>query len=149
MSSALTAAKLRSADRIPARGAKIAPDPSAHGLKKEGLLVPLVPLMKGEKMKVIEAIISPVKLDEVKAALQKMGIERITVRHFINNGRKRSKVMIDKSTEYMVGLLTKIRVEIIAADELVGRVIETIGNVARTERNGDCRIYIRPFSEAV
>jgi nitrogen regulatory protein PII len=105
--------------------------------------------MKGEKMKVIEAIISPVKLDEVKAALQKMGIERITVRQLIKNGRKNSKAMIDKSAGYMVGLMTKIRVEIVAADELVGRVIETIGNVARTERNGDCRIFIRPFSEAV
>ena len=100
-------------------------------------------------MKVIEAIISPVKLDEVKAALQKMGIERITVRQLIKNGRKNSKAMIDKGAGYMVGLMTKIRVEIVAADELVGRVIETIGNVARTERNGDCRIFIRPFSEAV
>jgi len=100
-------------------------------------------------MKVIEAIISPVKLDEVKAALQKMGIERITVRQLIKNGRKNSKAMFDKGAGYMVGLMTKIRVEIVAADELVGRVIETIGNVARTERNGDCRIFIRPFSEAV
>lgn len=100
-------------------------------------------------MKVIEAIIRPVKLNEVKAALQKMGIERITVSQLIYNGRKRSKSMIDKSAEYMAGLMTKIRVEIVAADELVGRVIETIGNVARTERNGDCLIFIRPFSEAV
>jgi nitrogen regulatory protein PII len=100
-------------------------------------------------MKVIEAIIRTANLDEVKAALQKIGIDRIMVSQFVNNGRKRSKVMIDKSAEYMTGLMTKIRVEIVAADELVGRVIETIGNVARTERNGDCRIFIRPFSEAV
>jgi nitrogen regulatory protein PII len=100
-------------------------------------------------MKVIEAIIRPANLDEVKAALLKMGIDRIMVSQFVNSGRKRSKSMIDKSTEYMNGLMTKIRVEIVAADELVGRVIETIGNVARTERNGDCRIFIRPFSEAL
>jgi nitrogen regulatory protein P-II 1 len=100
-------------------------------------------------MKVIEAIIRPAKLDEVKAALQKMGIERIKVSQLVNNGRLRSKAMLDKSAEYMAGLMTRIKVEIIAADELVGRVIETIGNVARTERNGDCRIFIRPFSEAV
>ena len=100
-------------------------------------------------MKVIEAIIRPVKLDEVKAALQKIGIERIIVRQLVKNSRKRSKVMIDKSAEYMAGLMTKIRVEIVAADELVGRVIETIGNVARTERKGDSRIFIRPFCEAV
>ena len=100
-------------------------------------------------MKVIEAIIRPAKLDEVKAALQKMGIERITVSQRINNGRKNSKAIIDKSALYMVGLMTRIRVEIVAADELVGRVIETIGNVARTERKGDCRIFIRSFSAAV
>jgi nitrogen regulatory protein P-II 1 len=100
-------------------------------------------------MKVIEAIIRPAKLDEVKAALQKMGIERITVSQLVNNGRKRSKAIIDKSAVYMAGLMTKIRVEIVAADEMVGRVIETIGNVARTERKGDCRIFIRTFSEAV
>jgi nitrogen regulatory protein PII len=100
-------------------------------------------------MKVIEAIIRPANLDEVKAALLKMGIDRIMVSQFVNSGRKRSKAMIDKSTEYMNGLMTTIRVEIVAADELVGRVIETIGNVARTERKGDCRIFIRPFSEAV
>jgi nitrogen regulatory protein PII len=49
----------------------------------------------------------------------------------------------------MAGLMTKIKVEIVAADEMVGRVIETIGNVARTERNGDCLIFIRPFSDAI
>lgn len=100
-------------------------------------------------MKVIEAIIRPANLDEVKAALQKMGIEIISVSQFVNNGRKRSKAMIDKSAEYMTGLMTRIKVEIVAADELVGRVIETIGNVASTERKGDCRIFIRPFSDAV
>lgn len=100
-------------------------------------------------MKVIEAIIRPANFDEIKAALQKMGIEKITVSQLVINGRKSSRAMINKSTEYMTSLMTKIRVEIVAADELVGRVIETIGNVARTERNGDCRIFIRPFSEAV
>lgn len=100
-------------------------------------------------MKVIEVIIRPTNLDEVRAALQKMGIEKIKVSQIINNGRQKSKAMFDKSTEYMTGLMSKIRVEIVAADELVGIVIETIANVARTERNGDCRIFIRSFSEAV
>ena len=100
-------------------------------------------------MKVIEAIIRSVNLDVVKSSLQKMGIERIMVSQFVNRGRERSKAMINMSAECMAGLMTKIRIEIVAADELVGRVIETIGNVARTERNGDCLIIIHPFSEAV
>ena len=97
-------------------------------------------------MKVIEVIIRQANLYEVKSALQKMGIEKIKVSQIINNGRQKSKAVFDKGTEYMTGLMTKIRVEIVAADELVGIVIETIGNVARTERNGDCRIFIRSFS---
>jgi len=97
-------------------------------------------------MKEIEVIIRQANLYEVKSALQKMGIEKIKVSQLINNGRQKSKAVFDKGTEYMTGLMTKIRVEIVAADELVGIVIETIGNVARTERNGDCRIFIRSFS---
>ena len=100
-------------------------------------------------MKVIEVIIRQANLYEVKSALQKMGIEKIKVSQIINNGRQKSKAAFNKGTEYMTGLMTKIRVEIVAADELVGIVIETIGNVARTERNGDCRIFIRSFSEAL
>jgi len=100
-------------------------------------------------MKVIEAIIRPTNLDEIKASLQNMGIERIMVSQIFNNGRKKRKAMISKSAEYMTDLMTKIRVEIVAADELVERVIEIIGNVARTERYGDCRIFIRPFIKTV
>jgi nitrogen regulatory protein PII len=100
-------------------------------------------------VKVIEAIINPANLDEVKVALQKMGIEIITVSQLVNNGRKRSRALMDKGAQYVTCLMTRIKVEIIAADELVGRVIETIGDVARAERNGYCRIYIRPFRETV
>ena len=95
-------------------------------------------------MKVIEAIIRPSSLDEVKTALRKIGIENIIVSQLVKNGRKTSKIVIDLGTGYMVGLMSKIKVEIIAADELVGRVIETIGNIAGTERGGGCRISIRP-----
>lgn len=97
-----------------------------------------------DKMKVIEAVIRPVILDEVKIALKKIGIEKIMVSQLVNKGRKKSKTVINMGTGYMVGLMSKIKVEIIAADELVGRVIETIGNIAGTEHSGGCRILIRP-----
>ena len=99
-------------------------------------------------MKVIEAIIRPANLDEVRAALRKIGIETIIVSQLFNRGRKKGKTMINHGAEYMVGLITKIKVEIVAADDLVGRVIEAIGNVAGTENAGGCRILIRPCSEA-
>ncbi len=100
-------------------------------------------------MKIIEAIIRPANLEEVKAALGKIGIDRIMVSHFVTSGRKKSKTIIDMGTDYMAGLITKIRVEIVATDELVGRVIETIGNIAGAENRGGCRIFIRPCMEAV
>ncbi len=100
-------------------------------------------------MKVIEAVIRPANLEEVKAALLKIGVEKIMVSNFVTSGRRRSKRIIDMGTDYMAGLITKIRVEIVAADELVGRVIETIGNIAGAESRGGCRIFIRPCLEAV
>jgi nitrogen regulatory protein P-II 1 len=99
-------------------------------------------------MKVIEAVINNSNLDEVKAALLKIGIEKIVVSRFVNNGRIKGRAALHRGTEYMVGFMTRIKVEIVAADELVGRVIETIGQIARTERQGNCRIFIYPFVEA-
>ena len=116
------------------------------------LIRPKLQMIRGimeRKMKVIKAIIRPTNLSEIRTALQKIGIENIIVRQLVNNSRKSSKYMIEKSAEYLAGLMTKIRIEIVAADELVGRVIETIGNIAGTERKGDCQIFIHPFNETV
>jgi nitrogen regulatory protein PII len=99
-------------------------------------------------MKVIEAVINTANLDEVKASLLKIGIENIKISWFVNNGRIKGKTAIHRGTEYMVGFMLRIKVEIVTADELVGRVIETIGQIARTERHGNCRIFIYPFVEA-
>jgi nitrogen regulatory protein PII len=99
-------------------------------------------------MKVIEAVINSANLDEVKTALQNIGIEKIFVSRFVNNGRIKGRAAIHRGTEYMVGLMTRIKVEIVAADELVGRVIETLSQIARTEHQGNCRIFIYPFVEA-
>lgn len=99
-------------------------------------------------MKVIEAVINNTSLDEFKAALLNIGIENITVSWFVNNGRIKGRAAFHRGTEYMVGFISKIKVEIVAADELVGRVIETIGQIARTERHGNCRIFIYPLVEA-
>ena len=99
-------------------------------------------------MKVIEAVINVANLDEVKTALHKLGIEKIMVSRIVINGRRKGKAVINRGAEYMAGFMEKIRVEIIAADELVGRVIEAIGEIASTERKGDCRILIHPFIDA-
>jgi nitrogen regulatory protein PII len=102
----------------------------------------------GDIVKVIEAVINAANLDEIKAALHKIGIEKIMVSQIVINGRKQGKAVIHRGAEYMAGFMAKIKVEIVAADELVGRVIETIGEITSTERKGYCRILIHPFIEA-
>ena len=99
-------------------------------------------------MKVIETIINMANLDELKAALNSLGIEKIMVSQLVNNSRKKGRDVLHRGAYYMFGLMTKIKVEIIAADELVGRVIETISEIARADRKGDCRILIHPFVES-
>jgi len=99
-------------------------------------------------MKVIETVISSASLDEVKAALQILGIEKIMVSRFVCNGSMKGRAAFHRGTEYMVGVITRIKVEVVAADDLVGRVIEAIGDIARTERQGNCRILIHPLVEA-
>jgi len=99
-------------------------------------------------MKVIEAVISSAKLDEVKAGLQKLGVEKIRVIRLVANGRLKGNAAFIRGTEYMVGVMTRIKVEIVAADELVGRVIETISEFAKSERQGNFRIFIYPLVEA-
>ena len=96
-------------------------------------------------MKVIEAVISSSSLDEVKAALQILGIEKIMVSRFVCNGSMKGRAAFHRGTEYMVGVMTRFKVQVVAADDLVGRVIETIGDIARTERQGNCRIFIYPL----
>jgi len=100
-------------------------------------------------MKLIEAIIKPVKLDEVKSALQQIGIEEFMESAIICHGRQKGQAMLFRGAEYMVNFVEKVKLEIIAADDAVGKIIEVIGSIAKTERREDCRIFIRPLSEAI
>ncbi len=99
-------------------------------------------------MKLIEAIIKPVKLHEVKNALQNLGIEEIMESPLICHGRQKGQTMLYRGAEYMANFVEKVKIEIIAADDLVGKIVEVIGTVARTERLDDCRIFVLPFVEA-
>ena len=96
-------------------------------------------------MKLIEAIIKPVKLEEVKSALQKIGIEDVMESALICHGRQKGQAMFFRDAEYMADFVEKIKLEIIAADDSVGKIVEVIGNIAKTERMEDCRIFILPF----
>jgi nitrogen regulatory protein P-II 1 len=100
-------------------------------------------------MKMIEAIIKPFKLDEVKEALNSIGIEGITVAEVKGFGRQKGHTELYRGAEYVVDFIPKVKIEIAVADDLVPKVVETIVAAAKTGRIGDGKIFILPLDEAV
>jgi len=100
-------------------------------------------------MKKIEAIIKPFKLDEVKDALNAIGVQGITVTEVKGFGRQKGHTELYRGAEYVVDFLPKVKLEIIAADNLVAKIIETIETAAKTGRIGDGKIFIMPVEEVV
>ena len=100
-------------------------------------------------MKKIEAIIKPFKLDEVKDALNAIGIQGITVTEVKGFGRQKGHTELYRGAEYVVDFLPKVKLEIIAADSLVPKIIETIETAAKTGRIGDGKIFIIPVDEVI
>ena len=100
-------------------------------------------------MKKIEAVIKPFKLDEVKEALQEVGIQGITVTEAKGFGRQKGHTELYRGAEYVVDFLPKVKIEIIVADELVSKAVEAIQNAARTGRIGDGKIFISTIEQAI
>ena len=100
-------------------------------------------------MKKIEAIIKPLKLDEVKEALTEVGIHGMTVAEVRGFGRQKWHTEVYRGAEYVVDFLPKVKIEIVVADEMVGKVIETIQKAAHTGKIGDGKIFVLPVEEAV
>jgi nitrogen regulatory protein P-II 1 len=100
-------------------------------------------------MKLVEAIIKPFKLDEVKDALNEVGIEGITVSEVKGFGRQKGHTELYRGAEYVVDFIPKVKLEIAVNDDLVAKVVETIVNTAKTGRIGDGKIFILPLEEAI
>lgn len=100
-------------------------------------------------MKLVEAIIKPFKLDEVKDALNAIGIEGITVSEVKGYGRQKGHTELYRGAEYVVDFVPKIKLEIAIADELVAKVIEVVQTAAKTGRIGDGKIFVLPLEEAI
>jgi nitrogen regulatory protein P-II 1 len=100
-------------------------------------------------MKLIEAIIKPFKLDEVKDALNAIGIEGITVSEVKGFGRQKGHTELYRGAEYVVDFIPKIKMEIAVSDDLVAKVVETIQTSAKTGRIGDGKIFIISLEEAI
>jgi len=100
-------------------------------------------------MKKIEAIIKPFKLDEVKNALTKIGVQGMTVIEVKGFGRQKGHTESYRGTEYAIDFLPKSKIEIIIPDELVTPVIETIERAAKTGKIGDGKIFLSPVEEII
>ncbi|WP_224981697.1 P-II family nitrogen regulator [Geomonas agri] len=100
-------------------------------------------------MKLIEAIIKPFKLDEVKDALNEIGIEGITVSEVKGYGRQKGHTELYRGAEYVVDFIPKVKLEIVVADELATKAVTTIEDTAKTGRIGDGKIFILSLEEAV
>ncbi|NKC48392.1 P-II family nitrogen regulator [Ochrobactrum anthropi ATCC 49188] len=97
----------------------------------------------------IEAIIKPFKLDEVKEALQEVGLQGITVIEAKGFGRQKGHTELYRGAEYVVDFLPKVKVEVIVADETVDSAIEAIRKAAQTGRIGDGKIFVSNIEEVI
>jgi nitrogen regulatory protein P-II 1 len=100
-------------------------------------------------MKKIEAIIKPFKLDEVKEALQEIGLKGMTVTEVKGFGRQKGHTELYRGAEYVVDFLPKVKIEIVVEDGVVDRAVEVIEQAARTDRIGDGKIFVIPVEDAI
>ena len=100
-------------------------------------------------MKKIEAIIKPFKLEEVKEALQGVGLQGITVTEAKGFGRQKGHTELYRGAEYVVDFLPKVKLEIVLADDMVPQAVEAIRAAAETGKIGDGKIFVSSVEEAV
>jgi nitrogen regulatory protein P-II 1 len=100
-------------------------------------------------MKKIEAIIKPFKLDEVKEALSRVGIQGITMTEVKGFGRQRGHTELYRGAEYVVDFLPKTKLEVIVKNDQVDSVIEAIAGAAKTGRIGDGKIFVTDVAQVV
>jgi len=100
-------------------------------------------------MKKIEAIVKPFKLDEVKEALQGIGIQGMTVTEVKGFGRQKGHTELYRGAEYVVDFLPKIKIELAVSDELADKAVQAIVEAANTGRIGDGKIFVTEIEEAI
>ena len=100
-------------------------------------------------MKKIEAIIKPFKLDEVKEALQELGVQGLSVIEVKGFGRQKGHTELYRGAEYVVDFLPKVKIEVVLPDEQVDAVIEAIIAAARTDKIGDGKIFVTHVEQAI
>jgi nitrogen regulatory protein P-II 1 len=97
----------------------------------------------------IEAIIKPFKLDEVKDALNELGVKGMTISEVKGFGRQKGHTEIYRGAEYVIDFLPKIKIEVVVEKEMVSKVVEIIQKAARTGKIGDGKIFVLPVEEII
>ena len=105
--------------------------------------------MESNKMKKIDAIIKPFKMDDVREALAEAGINGMTVTEVKGFGRQKGHTELYRGAEYNVDFLPKVKIEIVVADEQVERAIEAIMNTAKTGKIGDGKVFVYDVEQVI
>jgi len=100
-------------------------------------------------MKKIEAIIKPFKLDEVKEALQDVGVQGLSVIEVKGFGRQKGHTELYRGAEYVVDFLPKVKIEVVLNDDMVEAAIDAIISAARTDKIGDGKIFVSPVEQVI
>jgi len=104
---------------------------------------------RSPEMKKIDAIIKPYKLDDVKDALNEIGIKGMTISEVKGYGRQKGHKEIYRGAEYVVDFVPKIKIEVVVSADIVDKAIEVIRNSANTGKIGDGKIFVTPVDMAV
>jgi nitrogen regulatory protein PII len=107
------------------------------------------PHQRGSAMRKVEAIIKPFKLDEVKEALQGIGVQGMTVSEVKGFGRQKGHTELYRGAEYVVDFLPKIKIEIACSEDLVDKIVQAIVQAANTGRIGDGKIFVYPLQDVI
>jgi nitrogen regulatory protein PII len=99
-------------------------------------------------MKLIKAIVRPNKVDEVREALEKLGIGGMTVTEVRGHGKQKGHTAIYRGKEYNVSLLPKMEIELVVADEIADEAVKAIIQAARTGEIGDGRVFVLPVGQS-
>ncbi|MEM1375313.1 MAG: P-II family nitrogen regulator [Pseudomonadota bacterium] len=100
-------------------------------------------------MKKVEAVIKPFKLDEVKEALQEVGIQGLSVVEVKGFGRQKGHTELYRGAEYVVDFLPKVKIEVVLSDDQLDAAIEAIVSAAKTDKIGDGKIFVSDIAQAI
>ncbi|MDL1893106.1 P-II family nitrogen regulator [Sphingobacteriales bacterium CHB3] len=100
-------------------------------------------------MKKVEAIIRPFRIDDVREALAEIGVKGMTLTEVKGYGRQKGHTELYRGSEYQIDFLPKIKIEVIVADGMADKVVDTIMNAARTGQVGDGKIFVYPVDDVI